>query len=93
MGPPAASARRPTGQTAHEFTLGDASMQQDHAAEMAEMAETGDGMAGDQGNNMTLLPGETKELTWRFGDPGMLEYACHEPGHYEAGMFGEITVA
>ncbi len=77
------------GRAVHEFTLGDAAMQQEHAAQMAHMP---DGVAHDRPNTITLRPGETKQLTWRFGT-GSLEYACHEPGHYEAGMRGEITVS
>ncbi len=48
-----------TGQTVHEFNLGDAAMQQAHAAEMAQM---GDGMAHEGANSITLQPGETKQL-------------------------------
>ena len=78
-----------SGQITHEFTLGDAAAQQEHADKMAEM----DGeMVHDEPNSLTLQPGETKQLTWRFGDAGTLEYACHEPGHYEVGMRGEITI-
>ena len=79
-----------TGQAVHEFTLGDAAMQKDHADEMAQM---GDGMAHNGGNSIRLQPGETKSLTWRFGDTGTLEYACHEPGHYQAGMRGQIKIS
>ena len=78
-----------TGQAVHEFTLGDQAMQDEHAEEMAEM---GSGMSHDEPNSLTLQPGETMELTWRFGDPGTVIYACHEPGHYQAGMRGEISV-
>jgi uncharacterized cupredoxin-like copper-binding protein len=78
------------GQAVHEFTLGDAAMQLQHAAQMAHMPE---GMAHGQPNSITLQPGETKELTWRFGATGMLEYACHERGHYEAGVRGRLTVS
>ncbi len=78
-----------SGQAVHEFTLGDAVMQQEHADEMAEMA---DGMAHNEPNSIRLQPGETKQLTWRFGDTGTLEYACHEPGHYQAGMRGPIAI-
>ena len=77
------------GQAVHDFTLGDAAMQQAHADEMAQM---GGAMAADGPNSLTLQPGETKQLTWRFGDAGTLEYACHEAGHYEAGMRGQITI-
>lgn len=78
------------GQAAHEFTLGDAAMQQEHADAMAHLP---DGMPHDLPNSVRLQPGETKELTWRFGHAGTLEYACHEPGHYEAGMRGQLTVS
>jgi uncharacterized cupredoxin-like copper-binding protein len=77
------------GQVAHEFTLGDAAMQQAHAEEMAEMEHA---MAHDTSNSITVQPGETKEVTWRFGAAGLLEFACHQPGHYPAGMRGQITV-
>lgn len=77
------------GEAVHEFTLGDQAMQDAHAEEMADM---GAGMGHDGHNSVSLEPGETKELTWRFGDAGTVLYACHEPGHYQAGMRGEITV-
>lgn len=78
-----------SGQAVHEFTLGDATMQQEHAKAMAHMPE---GVAHALPNSITLQPGESKQLTWRFGDAGKLEYACHEPGHYDSGMRGQITV-
>lgn len=73
----------------HDFTLGDESMQTEHADAMGHM--TG-GMPHDLPNAISLQPGETKELTWRFGTAGTLEYGCHVPGHYEAGMRGQIRV-
>jgi uncharacterized cupredoxin-like copper-binding protein len=78
-----------TGAAVHEFFLGDATMQQEHAEEMAAM---GHGMAHDEPYSIRLDPGETKELTWRFADGGDVEFACHEPGHYQAGMHGRIRV-
>jgi uncharacterized cupredoxin-like copper-binding protein len=77
------------GQAVHEFTIGDAAMQQEHAG-MMEHAP--DGMAHETPNSIRLQPGETKQLTWQFGSTGTLEYACHEPGHYQAGMRGMITI-
>lgn len=77
------------GQAVHEFTLGDEAMQDEHAEEMAEM---GADMAHDGPNSVTVQPGDTGELTWRFGESGTVQYACHQPGHYEAGMVGEITI-
>jgi uncharacterized cupredoxin-like copper-binding protein len=77
------------GQAAHEFTLGDAAMQREHAEAMSHMPG---GMPHDLPNSIRLEPGETRELTWRFGAAAELEYACHEPGHYEAAMRGRIGV-
>lgn len=74
------------GAAEHEFVLGDAAMQQQHARAMQH------GMEHDISGWIVLQPGETKEVTWRFGD-APVEYACHEPGHYEAGMRGTITIA
>lgn len=79
-----------TGEVLHEFTLGDAVAQQEHAEEM-EGGHAGGAHHGP--NSITVEPGETAELTWRFEDAGELEYACHVPGHYEAGMRGTITVS
>lgn len=78
------------GASVHEFTLGDADMQQEHARAMAHAPA---GMAHEFPNAITIPPGETKRLTWRFGGAGTLEYACHVAGHHEAGMRGMITVA
>lgn len=79
-----------TGEAVHEFFIGDAAMQQEHADEMAEM---GDDMAHDEPNSISLDPGETGEVTWRFGDSGRVEFACHQPGHYGAGMVGSFVVS
>lgn len=38
-----------------------------------------------------VLPGTTVEVEAEL-DPGRYEFACHLPGHYEAGMAGTITV-
>lgn len=79
-----------TGAAVHEFFLGDSAMQQEHAEEMADMGSSD--MAHDEPYSIRLEPGETKQLTWRFAESGDVEFACHEPGHYEAGMHGQITV-
>jgi uncharacterized cupredoxin-like copper-binding protein len=78
-----------TGQAVHDFTLGDAAMQRQHAEAMAHMPA---GMAHDAPNSITLEPGTTRQLTWRFGDAATLEYGCHEAGHYQAGMRGQVMV-
>lgn len=72
----------------HDFTLGDEATQEEHEQEMAEMG----GMAQDEANAMVVAAGETKELTWTFTEPGTVFIGCHQPGHYDAGMKGQITV-
>ena len=77
----------------HEFTLGDAATQAAHRQEMLEMGDMDMGHAhhGDA-NAVFLKSGETKELVWRFGKAGQIEFACNVPGHYEAGMRGVVAI-
>jgi uncharacterized cupredoxin-like copper-binding protein len=77
----------------HDFTLGDAAIQAAHRKEMFEM--TGMDMSQahhDDANAVLLKSGETKELVWRFGRAGQIEFACNVPGHYEAGMKGVVAI-
>lgn len=79
---------RNAGQMRHEFMLGDAKEQQGHA----EMMQAHPDMVHEESNAVTVEPGQTKTLLWRFGAPGRVEGACHLPGHYEAGMVTHIQV-
>ena len=77
------------GQLTHEFIIGDAREQAEHEKEMQQMA----GMdMPDEPNGITLKPGQTKSLIWTFNQKGEIEFACHVPGHFAAGMIGEIFV-
>jgi len=76
------------GQIKHEFVIGDAEEQRQHAAMMKKMPD----MKHDEGNALTLEPGETKEIIWQFGKEGKGEIACHMPGHYEAGMRAIVRI-
>lgn len=77
------------GQLPHDFTLGDEAAQQEHEEEMAEMG----GMEmPDEPNAVAVAAGETKELAWTFTQDGTVLFGCHQPGHYAAGMKGEVTV-
>lgn len=52
-------------------------------------------MAGhmeDSPNGVVVQPGRTGSLTWRFERGGPIQFACHIPGHYPAGMKGGIRV-
>jgi uncharacterized cupredoxin-like copper-binding protein len=39
-----------------------------------------------------IAPRETAELEWTFTEPGRYQFACHVPGHFEAGMVIEVEV-
>ena len=65
-----------TGKLSHEFVLGDESSLKEHAD--PNMAKVG--------------PGKTGTLVWKFSQGGNVQFACLEPGHYEAGMKGSIRV-
>lgn len=61
--------------------------------EMMKMDHSKMGMAPmkhDDPNSVLVGPGETKELVWTFTRATDIEYACNVPGHYEAGMVGNV---
>ena len=79
-----------TGVIPHEFGIGDAAFQHEHAQEMMKMP----GMMHDDPNVVSLKPGETRTLIWSFKkvrNPA-LEFACNVPGHYAAGMVTRLTL-
>jgi uncharacterized cupredoxin-like copper-binding protein len=45
----------------------------------------------DTPDSIRVRPGETNQLTGRFGDTATLDYACHWAGHYQEGMRDRIT--
>jgi uncharacterized cupredoxin-like copper-binding protein len=76
------------GRLKHEFIIGDPAEQRAHAEMMRKMP----GMEHEDPNALNLEPGETKTLIWQFGQAGVVEVACHVPGHYEAGMVAQVKV-
>lgn len=79
---------RNTGQVAHELSLGTL---QDLLAHRDQMARQ-PGMAHAEPNQITLAPGQQGEIVWHFSRAGTVHFACLIPGHYEAGMRGEIQI-
>ncbi len=77
------------GKLAHEFVIGDAAEQAAHEKEMQAMP--GMSMKHDV-NGISLPPGQTHDLVWTFTRDGTVEYACHIPGHFAAGMVGKIII-
>ena len=85
-----------TGAVAHDAFIGDTAAQADHETEMraADDDAHGGGHGGsDDEAAITVEPGDTGELTHTFDETGEIQIGCHEPGHYEAGMKIDVTVA
>ncbi|WHS62224.1 cupredoxin family protein [Pseudomonas sp. G2-4] len=61
----------------------------DHGAMNHDQAS----MKHDDPNSVLVEPGKTAELTWTFTQATRLEFACNVPGHYQAGMKGDLTVS
>ncbi|AJP59336.2 hypothetical protein UC34_01985 [Pandoraea vervacti] len=76
------------GKIRHELTLGTAASLAEHAKMMQQMP----GMTHTEANAATVEPGQKKTLVWHFTQAGTVDFACLEPGHFEAGMRGVINV-
>ena len=63
-------------------------MEAQHAAMMRQMPD----MQHHEANAVSLDPGKSTNLLWRFSDAGTFEFACLIPGHREAGMHGTVVV-
>ena len=44
-------------------------------------------------NMVTVQPRKFGEIIWQFTKAGKVNYACLEPGHYEAGMKLAVAVS
>ena len=77
------------GKIPHEFSVGDKDEQIAHQKMMEKMPD----MVHEDGNTVTVKPGETKELTWKFTGGADIVFACNIPGHFQAGMFKKAKVA
>ncbi|HEX2543173.1 MAG TPA: cupredoxin family protein [Caldimonas sp.] len=78
-----------SGQLKHEFVLGTDAELKEHYELMKKFPE----MEHDEPNMVTLAPGRTGEVVWRFTKAGRVDFACLQPGHYEGGMKGRVAVA
>jgi len=78
-----------SGKVKHELVLGTEKELKEHYEVMKKHPE----MEHDDPNMVTLAPGKTGEMIWQFTKAGKVDFACLQPGHYEAGMKGLVTVA
>ena len=76
------------GAVEHELFLGSKEAIEAHR----QMMVAHPGMHHEEPNVVTLAPGQTGQLIWKFSTAGTVNMACLQPGHFEAGMNGTITV-
>ena len=78
-----------SGAVKHELVLGTPEELKEHYAMMLKMP----GMEHADDNMVSVAPGTTGEVVWRFTQAGKVDFACLQPGHYDAGMKGFVKVA
>jgi len=76
------------GAVAHEFVI----MPPEQAAQSSETQLPSTALAGIMGKDLAAGATKTLDYTFTQAPAGGLEFACHLPGHYEAGMHTPITV-
>lgn len=80
---------RNAGQVKHEMVLGTDKELKEHYEVMKKNPE----MEHADENMVTVEPGKSGEIIWHFTKAGKVAFACLQPGHYDAGMKGIVTVA
>ncbi|HLO96167.1 MAG TPA: cupredoxin family protein [Burkholderiaceae bacterium] len=78
-----------SGRVRHELVLGTEQGLKAHGEAMRKNP----GMEHADENMVTVDAGKTGELVWQFTKAGRIEFACLQPGHFEAGMKGVVKVA
>jgi uncharacterized cupredoxin-like copper-binding protein len=79
---------RNAGSIKHEMVIGTMAELKQHAALMRRFPR----MEHSDPNMITLAPGKSGELIWQFTRAGSFDFACLQPGHFEAGMVGAVSV-
>lgn len=73
----------------HEFSLGT----QQELLEHYEVMKRFPDMEHDEPNKISLAPGKRGEVIWQFTKADAVNFACLHPGHFDAGMKGQVIVA
>src|SRR5205823_13639175 len=77
-----------SGKLKHEMVLGTAKELREHAELMKKFPE----MEHEDPNQLSVEPGKKGELVWQFTRVGTFDFACLQPGHFDAGMRGKVAV-
>jgi len=80
---------RNKGELDHELVVATLEENLKHAIEMQKNPD----MEHDDPNAKRLVPKATDTIVWKFTNDGVFKVACLVPGHYDAGMHGDVTVA
>ena len=78
-----------SGQVKHEMVLGTPKELKEHAEAMKKNPE----MEHADANMVTVAPGKSGEIIWQFTSAGKVDFACLQPGHFDAGMKGLVNVS
>jgi uncharacterized cupredoxin-like copper-binding protein len=78
-----------SGKVKHEMVLGTEKELKEHYEVMKKFPE----MEHADENMVTVQPGQTGEIVWQFTKAGKINFACLQPGHYDAGMKGIVAVS
>ena len=78
-----------SGKLKHEMVLGTEKELMEHYEVMKKNPE----MEHADDNMVTVAPGKSGEIVWQFTRAGKIDFACLQPGHYDAGMKGAVNVA
>ena len=77
-----------SGKIKHEMVLGTEKELKDHYEVMKKNPE----MEHADENMVTVEPGKLGEIIWQFTQSGKVNFACLQPGLYDAGMKGVVAV-
>ena len=77
------------GKTMHEMILGSLNELKEHGELMKKFPD----MEHDEPNKISLAPGKRGEVIWQFTKADTVNFACLHPGHFDAGMKGQVIVA
>jgi uncharacterized cupredoxin-like copper-binding protein len=76
------------GKVMHEMVIGSIKELKEHA----EMMKQHPSMEHDEPFMAHVAPGKTETMVWQFTKAGEFHFGCLVPGHFEAGMVGQIRV-
>jgi len=79
---------RNNGKLIHEMVIGTMSGLKQHA----ELMKKHPGMEHDEPYMAHVAPGKSRIIVWQFTTTGTYYFGCLEPGHFEAGMVGQVRV-